>query len=146
MIRLYHVPQGHTRHGGAGRGSAGTRRKRQQFQPALDGTVWSADQPVDHVDADADAQEFRGRRFAVLLQHGRQTDNGRSLHFRDGAGCHAGRPVRWRRHFGHGVRHPFAVQVYRHVRMITVVDLQLLAVEQFRTFSLVAKLASRSRR
>lgn len=138
------LSQGHTRHGGAGRRLAGAGRQRQQLEPALDGTVRPADQPVDHVDADADAPELGGRRAAVLLQHGRQADDrrgGRGERRARGGGW----PVRGRRHgrFGHRVRHPLAVQVDGHVRMIAVVDLQRLAVEQFRTFSLVAQLVTR---
>uniref|UniRef100_A0A2S2R3H4 Uncharacterized protein n=1 Tax=Sipha flava TaxID=143950 RepID=A0A2S2R3H4_9HEMI len=136
--RHYAVSQGHSRHGGAGRRFAGAGRQRQQLEPALDGTVRPADQPVDHVNADADAPKLGGRRDAVLFQHGRQADDrgrGGRGERRPGDG---GRPVRGR--FGRRIRHPLAVQVDGHVRMIAVVDLQRLAVEQYRTFSLVAQL------
>lgn len=135
------VSQGHSRHGGAGRRVARAGRQRQQLEPALDGTVRPADQPVDHVDADADAPQLGGCRAAVLLQHGRQADD----RGRGGRGERRarrdGRPVRGR--FGRRVRHPLAVQVDGHVRMIAVVDLQRLAVEQYRTLSLVAQLVTR---
>lgn len=140
------MSQGHARHGGTGRRVAGAGRQRQQLEPALDGTVRPADQPVDNVDADADAPELGGRRAAVLLQHGRQADDGRGGRGQRRARC--GRGGRWpvRGRFGHRVRHPLAVQVDGHVRMIAVVDLQRLAVEQFRTFSLVAQLSDARRR
>lgn len=63
--------QGHARHGGAGRRAASVGRQRQQLEPALDRAVRPADQPMDDVDADADAPEFGGRRAALLFQHGR---------------------------------------------------------------------------
>lgn len=134
--------QGHSRHGRDGRRTARARRQRQQLEPALDRAVRSADQQVDNVDGDADAPELGGRRVAVLLQHGLEAHHVRG----HGAG-RSGRRARWpvRRldgRFRRGVCHAFSVQVNGHVRMIAVVDLQRLAVEQFRTFSLVAKLAS----
>lgn len=128
--------QGHPRHGRAGRRSAGVGRQRQQLQLALDRALRSAHQPVDHVNADAHPPQFGGRRALVLLQHGGQAIRTHGV----------GRvPVRRRSHrsrLGHRLGHAFAVQVHRHVCMIAVVDLQQLAVEQFRTVSLIAQLAT----
>lgn len=120
--------QGHARYGRVRRRSARAGRQRQQLEPALDRALRSAYQPVDHVDANADAPELSGRRSAVLFQHGRQADDGRGGRHR-GWNCarrnNARRPM-WRRRrdrLGHGLRHPLAVQVDRHVRMIAVVDI-----------------------
>lgn len=101
---------------------------------------------MDNVDADADAPELGGSRSPVLLQHGRQADDGRQRWDHKCRRRHEWKRRDGGRQFWNGVRHKFAVQVHRHVRMIAVVDHQWLAVEQqqqqqrFRTFSLVAKL------
>lgn len=152
------LSQGHARHGRTGRRAAGAGRQRQQLEPTLDRTVRPANQPVDNVDADADAPQLGGRRAPVLLQHGRQADVvGRRIDRATG-----GRPARRRRPVrrhpvGRRVRQPFAVQVHRrlcrHVRMIetAVVHLRrkwrrLPAIEhRRRTVSFVTKLERRLR-
>lgn len=85
---------------------------------------------MDNVDADADAPELGGRRSTVLFQHGRQADDGRQRRDHKCRRRHERKRRDGGRQFWNGVRHKFAIQVHRHVRMIAVVDHQLLAVEQ----------------